>query len=89
MKTKIYILTLEGEPQYATTNLDKIRNECRDWFNDNSTSYSVLRDFNHWVEDSDYPNTEEGEEEAWDDYIEEQFDNGTWSDYAWYECFLE
>ena len=87
--TKIYILTLEGEPQYATTDLNVIYQECVNWFNEHLTSYGITRDFDYWVEDRDYPNTEEGEEQAWKDYIESEFENGTWGDYAWYESYLK
>lgn len=89
MRTKIYILMLEGEPQYATTDLKKIRKSCKEWFTEHCNSFAVERDFHYWVEDRPYPNTESGKDKAWEDYIEETFENGEWGDYAWYECFLK
>jgi len=84
----VYVLTLEGEPQYVTRNLEKIRKECEKWFNDHRENYFVQRDFSYWLEDRDYPNTDEGYDAAWAEYIDEQFENGTWGDYAWYETSL-
>ena len=89
MSTKIYILTLEGEPQYATTRLSDIEKECHDWFDRRYNNWSIQRDYSYWLEDRNYPNTDDGEERAWNDYVEEQFENGTWGDYAWYECYLK
>lgn len=88
MATKIYILTLEGEPQYATTNLSLIEKECHDWFDLRYNSWPIYRDYSSWLEDRNYPNTDDGEEHAWNDYVNEQFENGTWGDYAWYESYL-
>lgn len=89
MATKIYILSYEGEPRFATTSLDDIEKECREWFDRNRNQYRIQKDFAYWVEDrNEYENTEEGEERAWNDFVEEQFGYGTWGDYAWYECFL-
>ena len=88
--TKIYILTLEGEPQYATTNISVIEQECNDWFDNHYDNWSIQRDFQYWLEDRTwYVNTEEAYEHAWRDYVTEQFENGTWGDYAWYESYLK
>lgn len=84
----VYVLTLEGEPQYVTRNLEKIRKECEKWFYYHDGNYSVQRDFSYWLEDRDYPTTDEGHDAAWAEYIDEQFENGTWGDYAWYETSL-
>jgi len=90
MATKIYILTLEGEPQYATTDITKIQNECHKWYDDHYDDFDIQQDYSRWLEDRiEYPNTDDGEEKAWNDYVEEQFENGTWGDYAWYECYLK
>lgn len=89
MATKIYVLTLEGEPLYAVTDLQKIKDKCQEWFDDNYDTFSVRNDYNYWLEDKTYPSTDDGEDAAWCDYVEEQFNNGTWSDYAWYECYLK
>lgn len=91
MKNTVYILTLDGEPQYVTKNLGTIREECEEWFNDRRDSWFVQHDFSLWFEDREYnyPNTDEGYDAAWADYIEEQFNDGTWGDYAWYESFLK
>ena len=85
MATKIYVLTLEGEPMYAVTDLQKIKNDCQKWFDDHYDDVVIRRDFDWWVEGRNYPNTDA----AWRDYVEEQFENGTWGDYAWYECYLK
>jgi hypothetical protein len=84
----VYVLTLDGEPQYVTRNLDKIQEECEKWFNDNRDNYLLQHDFYLWVEGREYPNTNEGYDAAWADYAKEQFNDGTWGDYAWYETSL-
>lgn len=89
MSKTVYVITLEGEPQQVYSNIENVRKECHEYLDDHQTSYSVERDFNDWVEDRDYPNTEEGEELAWEDYKDEQFENGTWGDYAWYEVLMD
>ena len=89
MSQRIYVITLEGEPQVAYTDFDKVEDECFKWLDERRYDWFVERDFNSWVEDRDYPNTEEGEEQAWEDYKTEVVNNGTWGDYAWYECFLK
>lgn len=89
MSTKIYVLTLEGEPVYAVTDLQKIKDDCQGWFDDRYDNFEIRRDFDRWVEGRNYPNTDDGEDAAWCDYVEEHFDNGTWGDYAWYEVTLD
>jgi hypothetical protein len=89
MSKTVYVITLEGEPQWVYSNIESVRRECHNYLDCHKTTYSVDRDFNDWVEDRNYPNTEEGEELAWEDYKDEQFENGTWGDYAWYECYLD
>lgn len=89
MSTKIYVLTLEGEPVCAVTDLQKIKDDCQEWFDDHYDDFWVRHDFDYWVEGRLYPNTDDGEEAAWNDYVEEQFENGTWGGYAWYECYLK
>ena len=85
-KTKlVYVLTLEGEPLHAYTSNEPILQACRDWFEEHYTNYEVYRDFNWWIEDRPYTD----EEEAWNDYAQEQFENGAWGDYAWYEVTLD
>lgn len=81
----VYVLTLEGEPLHAYTSIEPIRQACRDWFEEHRDNYSIYKDFNWWLEDCDYTD----EEEAWDDYVQEHFDNGTWGDYAWYDVTLD
>lgn len=89
MSKTVYVITLEGEPQQVYSNIENVRKECYQYLDEHKTSYSVEKDFSYWVEDSDYPNTEEGEEMAWDDYKDEQFESGTWGDYAWYEVLMD
>jgi len=90
MSKKMYVLTLDGEPQYVTADISIIENECYDWINRLGDGWNIQKDYQYWLEDRDeYPNTEEGKERAWNDYIKEQFENGTWGDYAWYECYLK
>lgn len=90
MATRIYVLTLEGEPMYAVTDLQKIKDDCQKWFDDHYDDFDIRQDYYRWLEDRTwYPNTDDGEEAAWCDYVEEQFNNGIWGDYAWYECFLK
>lgn len=90
MATKIYILMLEGEPMYATTNIHAIEKECNEWFDKHYDDWSIAKDYQYWLEDRTwYPNTDEGEERAWRDYVSEQFNEGTWGNYAWYECYLK
>lgn len=89
MATKIYVLTLEGEPMYAVTDLQKIKDDCQRWFDDRYDDFEIRRDFDQWAEDKCYPCVDGGEDIAWCDYVEEQFETGTWGDYAWYECYLK
>jgi hypothetical protein len=90
MATKIYVLTLESEPLYAVTDLQKIKDDCQKWFDDHYDNFGVQQDYYYWLEDKTwYPNTDDGEDAAWCDYIEEQFESGSWGDYAWYECSLK
>lgn len=90
MKNTVYILTLEGEPQYVTKDITQIEKECRKWFDDHYDNWSIQQDYRYWLEDRTwYPNTDEGEEHAWEDYVSERFNDGEWGDYAWYESFLK
>lgn len=89
MATKIYIITLEGEPQVAYTDFNKVKDEIFKWLEELRNGWYVRKEFNYWVEDRPYLNTEEGEEQAWEDYKNEVVENGTWGDYAWYECYLK
>lgn len=90
MAQKCYVLSLEGEPRYVTSDLTVIEKECKDWFDKNYDNWSIQQDYRYWLEDRTwYPNTDEGEEQAWKDYVAEQFNTGTWGDYAWYECYLK
>lgn len=89
MGIKIYVLTRRGEPVYATTDLQKIKDDCQKWFDDNYDNFWVHQYFDWWVEGRNYPNTDDGEDAAWRDYVEAQFENGTWEHYAWYECYLK
>ena len=81
----IYVLTLKGEPIHAYTTIEPIRQACHDWLEDHRDSYGIYKDFNWWLEDRPYTD----EEEAWNDYVKKQFENGTWGDYAWYEVILD
>ena len=56
---------------------------------DHYDTFEIRRDFDQWTEDKYYPCTDDGEDIAWCDYVEEQFESGTWGNYAWYECFLK
>lgn len=84
---KIYVLTEEGEPMHAYSSLKPIEEECEKWFDDHDTDFEVEKDFNWWVEGRKYKDGEE--EKAWHDFIQDQFDSGTWSIYAWYEVMLD
>ena len=44
-----------------------------EWYTKNCDNPLVCHDFFNWVEDRKYPNTEEGEQEAWNDYVEYKF----------------
>lgn len=85
MSNMIYVMTLEGEPIHAYTDIKPIRQACHDWFDEHREDYKIYKDFNWWLEDCDYND----EDEAWEGYVEEQFDGGTWGDYAWYEVTLD
>jgi hypothetical protein len=89
MPIKIYVITLEGEPQVAYTDFSKVEDRCFKWLDECRNGRFVSRDFNRWVEGRNYPETEEGEEEAWEEYKREAVDNGKWGDYAWHECYLK
>lgn len=89
MAQKVYVVALEGEPLYATFNLFKVERECHEWYDKHYDNFSIQRDYERWLEDRTYPNTDDGEERAWNEYVEEQFDNGRWGDYTWYECSLK
>ena len=90
MGKKCYVLMLEGEPRYVTTNLEDIKKECQSWFDQRYDNFVIQHEYSRWLEGRDwYPNTDEGEEEAWNDYVEEHFNDGTWGDYEWWECYLK
>ena len=89
MKQKVYVVTLEGEPQYITKDLSKIEKQFNDWYDAHYDDFGISRDYYYWLEDRKYPNTDDGEEQAWRDYVSAQFDNGVWGDYAWWELYLE
>lgn len=89
MAQKVYVVALEGEPLYATFNLFKVERDCHEWYDKHYDNFSIQRDYERWLEDRTYPNTDDGEERAWNEYVEEQFDNGRWGDYTWYECCLK
>lgn len=89
MAQKMYVVTCEGEPRYVTPNLFKVKRECQEWYDNHYDNFSIQRDYQYWLEDRKYPDTDDGEERAWNDYVEEQFNDGTWGDYAWYEVLLK
>ena len=89
MSKKVYVLTLEGEPIHVYTEENSLFEQCKQWFTENKTSFDVESSFNYWVEGRGYKNTEEGYEQAWNDFIEWNFNDGTWGDYAWYESILD
>ena len=61
MKNIVYVLTLEGEPQYVTKNITEIEKECRKWYDDHYDNWSIQQDYQYWLEDRPwYPNTDEG-----------------------------
>lgn len=86
---RIFVITLEDEPLYAVTDLQKVKDACQQWFDDHYDAFEIRRDFDRWVEDKHYPCTDDGEDAAWRDYVEEQFETGTWGNYTWYPCFLK
>lgn len=82
----MFVLTLEGEPIHVYTNLESLKIICRDWFDEHCNDCEINHKYNMWVEDR---NWYKDEEQAWDDFVEEQFDDGAWGDYAWYEVRVD
>lgn len=87
MSQRIYILTNGGEPIHAFTNPQKIRFYCEDYCDRNEYEQKC---FQESIEDNElFFRTEEERKEAWQAYIDDVFEYGTWGDYAWYESWLD
>lgn len=88
---RVYVYLLEGEPLHVYSSLEPIRKKCYEWFDDHRSSFAIEQDFQYWCEDKLYrdPYGEFDYDKAWEGYTEEEFNNGTWGDYAWYDCFLD
>ena len=87
MSQRIYVLTEEGEPIHAFTDLQKIRFYCEDYL---SRDKNEQQWFQEYIDDEEIPFTTEKErEEAWQTYVNDIFENGTWGDYAQYESWLD
>ena len=89
MAKTIYVKYYCLDVDYVTADLSIIEKDCKKWVADHHTDYHVERDFNRWVEGRPYPHTDAGENEAWEDYAEHLFENGTWGDYSWDEVCLK
>lgn len=92
MKKLYYVLCHDGEPEYIYSTIDPIRESCHDWFDKHRITKE--RDFYFWVEDRKYANTKDGELQAWNDYIDWNFENGCWNGdygegYSWFEEYLD
>lgn len=89
----VYVFLLEGEPLHVYTSLQPIKEECFKYFDKHQTDYFIEEDFRWWrnVEEHNYqdPYGEFDIDRAWDEYVNERFSDGTWGDYAWYECTLD
>ena len=88
----VYVITLEGEPQVVYKDIDKVRQECYEWMDKHYNDYYISKSYYYWLEDRDYPIgsfTNDIDEPAWEDYKESVFEEGTWGDYAWHECYLK
>ena len=83
----MFVLTLDGEPIHAYSKIELLKKECRDWFDTHSTDFEVNHKFNMWVEDRNWYGDDE--EQAWDEFVEEQFENGSWGGYDWYEVNVD
>lgn len=89
MNERIYILNCNDVPVLVTHNLKLVQAECRSWMEAHRDMFYIERDFNRWVEDRDYPETEEGEEQAWEDFVDYQMNEGYWGDYQWFEEYVK
>ena len=83
----MFVLTLDGEPIHAYSKIGSLVKECRDWFDAHCGDFEINHKFYMWVEDRNWYGNDE--EQAWDDFVEEQFDDGAWGDYAWYEVDVD
>ena len=96
MSKIVYVITLEGEPMHVYSNLADVEQECRKYFEERKIWSYVSSDYNDFllhqdnnIWDEEGYLKEELEDILWDAYIEEQFENGTWGDYAWYEVLMD
>mgnify|MGYP006988852021 CR=1 FL=1 len=89
MSRKVYILNLDGIPQYVTTDYSRIEASCQEWFDRHYDNWAVQRAYHAWLEDkTEYPNTDDGEEQAWKNYVAYCCTDGFWGDYEWCESEL-
>lgn len=90
MSKTVYVVTCDGEPYHIYSDQRKVFQMCQDWFTNHRNDYDVEEDFSFWLNsDGSYPETDEGHEKAWKDYINMEFESGTWDVYAWYEVLMD
>ena len=94
MSKSVYVLMGDEGVVHVYTNSNAIFNECKRWHNEHRTDWVVESSFYDWViyKDKYHIDPEDDSddyEQAWNDYIEEQFESGTWGNYAWYESSLD
>lgn len=86
---RVYVYLLEGEPLHVYTSLDPIKKEFRKWADDHMLY--LTDDFSYWIENH-YDGTDydkEQEDKWWESFLDDMFNEGTWGDYAWYDCFVD
>lgn len=85
--TKVYVLSLENEPIHVYSKEETLFEECRRWFREHESSWSVENSFYHWAEDRGYSNDDI--DQAWCDFINWNYENGEWGNYSWVESTLD
>jgi len=90
MSKRVYVVTLDGDPIHVYSHKEQVFNRCKTWFETNRDDDEIEEGFSDWIEgDKRYSDTDEGQEKAWKDYIDMEFESGTWGEYAWYEALMD
>ena len=85
-----YILTRNEIPIHIYTSFELLEEASRNWMNQNYDNFILQQEYFRGLEDRTwYPNTDDGEEQAWNDFVTERIMNGKWLNYAWIEAELD
>ena len=90
MSKIVYVVTCDGEPYRVYSDQRQVFHMCQAWLVTHRTDYDVEEGFSFWCDsDGRHPETDEEYAKAWKEYIDMEFESGTWGDYAWYEVLMD